>query len=60
MSARAILRPWTDHVAATGTTQDAPRMAAKTDAQKPALDRAGIFRQKDANHDGKLTLDESS
>ena len=47
-----------DHVATTGTPQDAPRKAAKASAQKPTTDRAAIFKQKDADHDGKLTLEE--
>ncbi|MCX7046491.1 MAG: sulfatase-like hydrolase/transferase [Candidatus Sumerlaeota bacterium] len=47
--------------AARGEPVDKPRQAAKakTDAPaKPALDRAAIFKNKDTNHDGKMTLEE--
>ncbi len=40
---------------------DAPRKPAQAKpgaAKKPALDRAAIFKVKDTNHDGKLSLEE--
>jgi len=52
--------PARDDAAATGKPQDSGR-AKKTPAvqpQKPGLDRAAIFKQKDTNHDNKLTLEE--
>jgi N-acetylgalactosamine-6-sulfatase len=47
-----------DEVMATGKPQDGGRPAATSTPQKPAVDRAAIFKQKDTNHDGNLTLDE--
>ena len=49
-----------DDAAATGKPQDngRPKQAAAGQPQKPALDRAAIFKKWDANHDGKLTLEE--
>lgn len=47
--------------AATREPLDSPRNAAgaRTNAPaKPAQDRVAIFRKKDTNHDGKLTLEE--
>jgi N-acetylgalactosamine-6-sulfatase len=49
--------PARDQVAATGKAQDS-RAAAKAKPQKAGSDRAAIFKQKDANHDDKLTLEE--
>ena len=52
--------PARDEAAATGKPQDNGRAkkAPATQPQKPGLDRAAIFKQKDTNHDGKLTLEE--
>jgi N-acetylgalactosamine-6-sulfatase len=53
--------PARDQAAATGQPVDTPRKPAKTQAaspKKPALDRTAMFKVKDANRDGKLTLDE--
>ena len=51
-----------DHVAATNEPQDTPRKQPTKRKQstggKPAPDRATMFKQKDTNHDGKLTLEE--
>ncbi|MFA6544905.1 MAG: sulfatase-like hydrolase/transferase [Limisphaerales bacterium] len=47
-----------DQVAATGKPQDTPRQAAKASSKKAAGDRAAIFKQKDTDHDGRLTLEE--
>jgi N-acetylgalactosamine-6-sulfatase len=51
-----------EHVAATNEPQDTPRKQpakAKQAANgKPPLDRTAAFKQKDTNHDGKLTLEE--
>lgn len=42
-----------------GEERPLPRRKAKPKTQgKPALDRAAIFKAKDANHDGRLTLEE--
>ncbi len=52
--------PARDDAAATGKPQDNGR-AKKTptvQTQKPGPDRATIFKQKDTNHDSKLTLEE--
>lgn len=43
-----------DDAAASGKPQEHGRAKA----QKPGSDRAAIFKQKDTDHDGKLTLDE--
>ena len=53
--------PARDQAAASGSPVDAPRQPAKAkkaSPKKPALDRAAIFKAKDTNHDGKLTLEE--
>lgn len=58
--------PARDHAAETGKPQDNGRAAAATKAQSKNApkgnaavgDRHAIFKQKDLNHDGKLTLDE--
>ncbi len=49
-----------DQAAATGQPVDTPRKPAKakTGSPKKTLDRAAIFKAKDANRDGKLSLDE--
>jgi N-acetylgalactosamine-6-sulfatase len=47
-----------DQVIATGKPQDKRAKAVKSNAAKPGIDRAAIFKQKDSNHDSKLTLDE--
>jgi hypothetical protein len=49
-----------EDAAATGKPQDNGRRPKTASAQpkKPPLDRAAIFKQKDANHDGKLTIEE--
>jgi N-acetylgalactosamine-6-sulfatase len=47
-----------DQVIATGKPQDKRAKAVKPNAAKPGIDRAAIFKQKDSNHDSKLTLDE--
>ena len=50
-----------DQAAATGQPVDAPRPAAKakkTSPKRPAQDRAAIFKAKDTNRDGTLTLEE--
>ena len=50
-----------DTAAATGQSVDAPRQPAKArkaSGTKPAADRATMFRTKDTNHDGKMTLEE--
>ena len=44
-----------DEAAATGKPQDAPRQPVKG---KAAPDRHAMFKAKDTNHDGKLTLEE--
>jgi len=47
-----------DQVAA-GMPLDRPRQPAKSaKSAKPAADRSAIFKTKDTNHDGKLTLEE--
>lgn len=53
--------PARDQAAATGTPVDMPRKPAKPKAgtpQKPGLDRTAVFKAKDANRDGKLSLEE--
>jgi hypothetical protein len=53
--------PARDQAAASGQPVDTPRKPAKTKAEspkKPALDRTAMFKVKDANGDGKLTLEE--
>ncbi len=47
-----------DQVIATGKPQDKRVKAVKPKTAKPGTDRAAIFKQKDSNHDSKLTLDE--
>lgn len=50
-----------DEAAATQRPFDAPRPPAQPKAaagKKPAADRATIFKNKDANRDGRLTLEE--
>jgi N-acetylgalactosamine-6-sulfatase len=50
-----------EQAAAGGQPIDTPRKPAKTKVKsptKPAQDRAAIFKAKDTNHDGKLTLEE--
>lgn len=47
-----------DQVAMTGKPQNNPRKPAKADPKKPATNRAAIFKQKDTDRDGKLTLAE--
>jgi N-acetylgalactosamine-6-sulfatase len=53
--------PARDQAAASGQPVDTPRKPAKAKAgssKKPALDRTAMFKVKDANGDGKLTLEE--
>jgi N-acetylgalactosamine-6-sulfatase len=55
--------PARDHATATGKPQDNGRSAAAKakaapKSKAPVGDRHAIFKQKDLNHDGKLTLDE--
>lgn len=53
--------PARDQAAASGKPVDSPRKTAKTGAgaaNKPAQDRAVIFKAKDTNLDGKLSLEE--
>jgi hypothetical protein len=53
--------PARDQAAASGQPVDTPRKPAKTQAgapKKPALDRTAMFKVKDADGDGKLTLEE--
>lgn len=49
-----------DAAAASGLPQDRPRAASKPRAKtsKPPLDRAAVFRAKDSDGDGRLSLDE--
>lgn len=47
-----------DRAEATGEPQDGGRAKPAATPTKPAPDRAAIFRQKDTDHDGKLTLAE--
>ncbi len=53
--------PARDRAAASGKPVDTPRKTAKAKApaaKKPAQDRAAIFKAKDTDHDGKLSLEE--
>jgi N-acetylgalactosamine-6-sulfatase len=50
--------PARDAVAKTGEPQDVPRKAAPAKARQAGSDRATIFKQKDVDRDGKLTLAE--
>ncbi|MCC6352677.1 MAG: sulfatase-like hydrolase/transferase [Verrucomicrobiae bacterium] len=50
-----------DEAAASGKPVDAPRQPAKAagkDPAKPAMDRAEMFKKKDANGDGRMSLEE--
>ena len=50
-----------DQAAASGQPIDAPRQPAgakKAASRPPAQDRAAIFKTKDTNHDGQLSLEE--
>jgi len=47
-----------DDFAASGQPQDGPGRRPAAAAQKPGTDRAAIFKAKDTDHDGKLSLAE--
>jgi N-acetylgalactosamine-6-sulfatase len=48
-----------DVLKATGQPVDAPRKRAATSgSRKPGIDRAAVFKEKDTDHDGKMTLEE--
>ena len=47
-----------EQAVATSMPQDAPRNAAKAGPNRTGADRSAIFKQKDTNHDARLTLEE--
>jgi N-acetylgalactosamine-6-sulfatase len=48
-----------DQVIATGRPQDTPgNRPGNNDSKRPPPDRLAMFKQKDTNHDGKLSLEE--